>query len=408
MNKYSPEEMRHRWENGTMPLEEWNKAIAEQLKKDKESTGELSAVPQEWDTAYSFPINESHVTEEFIRRFANAIGNPDPLFHDPAYGRKTLWGTMIAPPTFASIIAWAGYFPERANIPGWNALHGATEHLAYKVIRPGDKFRVVNKYLGTEEKTVSNKPYRLFIRRNQRSYINQREELAANCIANEVIMATPPGAKNATEKKTYEGRERHHYTQDELDMIHKAYEDELEGKHRRGAQIRYWEDVVENEELKPVIKGPLDVSDIVSYVGLGGYIMAFALKWKVLRYNLGRALIDPETGEHHLQIDWHYLDKMAQVMGMPYAHSAGRQNEGNIGHLISNWMGDDGFVKKLFCEHRGLWFHGETLWLKGKVVKKYVENGEHLVDIDAWSENMLTGLKCTIAKATVKLISKSE
>ena len=95
-------------------------------------------------------------------------------------------------------------------------------------------------------------------------------------------------------------------------------------------------------------------------------------------------------------------------MGVPYAHSAGRQNEGILGHLLSNWMGDDGFVKRLYCEHRGLWFHGETLWLKGKVVRKYVENGEHLVDIDAWSENIFTGLKCTIAKATVKLLARLE
>lgn len=408
MNKYSPEEMRRRWEDGTMSMDEWNGAIEEQVKKDKTNAGKLSAVAREWDTAYTFPINETYVTEEFIRRFANAIGNPDPLFHDPAYGRNSLYGTMIAPPTFASIIAWGGSFPEKANIPGWNALHGGTEHVAYKVIRPGDKFRVVNKYLGIEEKNIPDKPYRLFIRRNQRSYFNQREELAATCTANEVIMATPPGLKNATEKKTYEGRERHRYTQDELDMIHNAYEEELDGKNRRGAEIRWWEDVNENDELKPLIKGPLDVSDIVSYVGVGGYSMAFALKWKVLRYHLGRALIDPETGEHHLQIDWHYLDKMAQVMGVPYAHSAGRQNEGILGHLISNWMGDDGFVKRLYCEHRGLWFHGETLWLKGKVVRKYVENGKHLVDIDAWSENILTGLKCTIAKATVKLLTRTE
>jgi acyl dehydratase len=408
MKQYSPEEMRQRWENGTMPLDEWNSVIEAQIKKDKETAGKLSAIPQEWDTAYAFPINQAYITEDFIRRFAYAIGNPDPLYHDPAYGKKSLWGTMVAPPIFASVIAWGGAFPEKTALPGWNAMHGGTEHNAFKPIRPGDTFRVINKYLGSEEKNAPNKPYRLFVRRNERSYINQREELVANCIANEVIMATPPGKGKATEKKTYEGRERHRYTQPELDMIHKAYDDELEGKNRRGAQILFWEEVKENDELKPVIKGPLDISDVISWIGMGGYIMAFALKWKVIKPNLGRALIDPETGEQHLQIDWHYLDSMARVMGMPYALSAGRQTEGCMSHLVSNWMGDDGFVKKLSAEHRGVWFHGETFWFKGRVTRKYVENNEHLVDIDIWSENILTGMKGSLGKATVKLISKTE
>ena len=118
MTRYSPEEMRKRWENGTMPLDEWNSAIEEQVKKDREAAGKMTAVPQEWDTAYTFPINQYHVTEEFIRKFAYAVGNPDPLFHDSAYGRKSLWGTMIAPPTFASVIAWAGYFPDRPSQKG--------------------------------------------------------------------------------------------------------------------------------------------------------------------------------------------------------------------------------------------------------------------------------------------------
>jgi hypothetical protein len=229
----------------------------------------------------------------------------------------------------------------------------------------------------------------------------------ATGIAYEIVTAVPPGLQDKV-KTTYEDRERHRYTQEELDLIHRFYDDELEGKNRRGSEVRYWEDVQEGEELIPLIKGPLDISDIVSYIGVGGYSMAFALKWKMLKQNLGRAHIDPETGEHHLAIDWHYLDTMARVMGLPYAHSTGRQNEGIIGHLISNWMGDDGFVTRLKCEHRGIWFQGETIWLKGKVVRKYVDNGMHLVDLDAWSENMFSGLKCTIAKATVRLMSKTD
>jgi hypothetical protein len=35
MKKYSPEEMRSRWENGTMTLDEWTQVIEEHLNEDK-------------------------------------------------------------------------------------------------------------------------------------------------------------------------------------------------------------------------------------------------------------------------------------------------------------------------------------------------------------------------------------
>ena len=35
-----------------------------------------------------------------IRRFAEAIGDPNPLFNDEAAARKTRFGGMIAPPIF--------------------------------------------------------------------------------------------------------------------------------------------------------------------------------------------------------------------------------------------------------------------------------------------------------------------
>ena len=42
-----------------------------------------------------------------IRRFAEAIGDPNPLFNDEAASRKTRFGGMIAPPTFCrSAVAW--------------------------------------------------------------------------------------------------------------------------------------------------------------------------------------------------------------------------------------------------------------------------------------------------------------
>ena len=45
--------------------------------------------------------------------------------------------------------------------------------------------------------------------------------------------------------------------------------------------------------------------------------------------------------------------------------------------------------------------------MKGKVKRKYVEDNEHLVDLDAWTE-LPDGKKCTVGEATVKLRSRAD
>jgi hypothetical protein len=76
-------------------------------------------------------------------------------------------------------------------------------------------------------------------------------------------------------------------------------------------------------------------------------------------------------------------------------------------HLITDWMGDDAFVKSMDSQDRRMNFLGDMTWVKGKVARKYVQNHEHLVDLDVWGENQ-DGVVHTKSTAIVKLISKAE
>ena len=49
-----------------------------------------------------------------------------------------------------------------------------------------------------------------------------------------------------------------------------------------------------------------------------------------------------------------------------------------LAHLITNWMGDDGFLKRLRAELRLFNVLGDTTWLKGKVTQKYIKDGEEV------------------------------
>jgi hypothetical protein len=55
--------------------------------------------------------------------------------------------------------------------------------------------------------------------------------------------------------------------------------------------------------------------------------------------------------------------------------------------VLTNWIGDDGFLWKSRAEVRGFNLEGDVTWCKGRVTKKYVQNGRYCVDINCWCEN---------------------
>ena len=143
------------------------------------------------------------------------------------------------------------------------------------------------------------------------------------------------------------------------------------------------------EELTPVVKGPLTLRDLVTWVmGAGSpYMRAhrFALEYE--RRHPSLAMIDSQTGQIDVPELVHMEETRAQEIGIPGAYDYGCQRSSWLGHVLTNWMGDDGFLKKLYMELRRFNVVGDTTWCKGKVTRKYVENGEALVDVEVWAEN---------------------
>jgi hypothetical protein len=161
---------------------------------------------------------------------------------------------------------------------------------------------------------------------------------------------------------------------------------------------------VVGEELSPIVMGPLDSYDTCAFFQAIGYAMAFGIKWAIIKADPTYARIDPETGEYRVTAESHLSKTVAYLnRGAPNAYGFGAQGEAMVAHLISNWMGDDGFLKRFSCQVRRIFIFGQVNYIKGKVVRKYVENDEHLVDLECRSE-YLNGVAHVEAKATVRLV----
>ena len=54
--------------------------------------------------------------------------------------------------------------------------------------------------------------------------------------------------------------------------------------------------------------------------------------------------------------------------------------------LMTDWVGEDGILRTIGCQHRGMNMVGDPITARGKVTKKHTEDGEHLVECEVWTE----------------------
>ena len=142
------------------------------------------------------------------------------------------------------------------------------------------------------------------------------------------------------------------------------------------SEALFWEDIKEGMELPPLVKNPTS-RQLVKYAGASGDF-----------YEI------------------HYDKDFAQSTGLPGPIIHGALKNAFLGQLMTDWIGDYGTLKRLSCQYRGMDLPGNTLVCKGKVSKKYVREGQHLVDCEIWAENS-RGERTTPGEATVLLPYRS-
>ncbi len=102
----------------------------------------------------------------------------------------------------------------------------------------------------------------------------------------------------------------------------------------------------------------------------------------------------------------HYDKDFAIANKLPGVILHGALKNAFLGQLMTDFAGDHGRLKKLSVQYRGMDVPGVKIVCKGRVTKKYSENGEHLVDCEIWLENA-KGEKTTPGAATVVLPSRA-
>jgi acyl dehydratase len=353
--------------------------------------------------------------EDAFGQVAEASGDDNPLWCDPEYGPSTRWGGPIAPP----------------HLVGGDTLIGENEvtelDAGTSALLKGDPLRGVHAYYAGSfrEWWSPLRPGMRIGRRNALVGVHDKQSAFAGRAVHEwtgeVFAARDPDVALAaqyrlmirTERTKAEARGKYDdvviepYTDEQIAEIDAVYA--AEPARRRGAEPRYWEDVDEGEEIGPVVKGPLRVTDIVCWhagVGMGLYgVKALRLGYDQ-RQRVPRFFRPDDLNIPDVQQRVHWDPEWARRAGNPAIYDYGRMRETWLIHLCTDWMGDDAWLWTLDCEFRRFNYVGDTHWMRGRVVRKFMAAGDRpAVDLEVWGENQ-RGEVTTPGHATVLLPSR--
>ncbi|MFJ2033175.1 MaoC family dehydratase N-terminal domain-containing protein [Streptosporangium sp. NPDC087985] len=334
-----------------------------------------------------------------IRRWAMySVGDDNPLWSDDEYARRTIWGGIVAPPTFLYTIDSTIIAP---GLRGIQWIYGGTRWEHHVPVRVGDRITARARLIKVTEKTGSHAK-RFIVQTGETLYFNQRDELVSRAEADVLRIPRKGSGKGLVGFESRKAAGRQKYTPEQIEEVRQAY---LSQK-PRGSKPLYWESVCVGDELPPIPKGPLTIVDIMAfYVGRRNTYPPLKLAFAERERHPANVFVSPSTGIPVHPAAGHLDEEIAHEVGMPGIYDQGWMRANWLGHLITDWCGDHGFVRKLGIRLQLPNLIGDLTWCRGIVVRKYVENDEHLVDIECWGENQ-RGERNVQGTATVRLPSK--
>ena len=326
-------------------------------------------------------VNNEYATRLAILRFAEGIGDDNPLWTDEEYAASGPHGRIVAPPSF--IFACLGSVQV-----GWRGLggfHAETNITFHKPIGVDDKITASVVFDGFDGPTESNFGGRRIKDYLRQEYRNQDGELVATFICSRMRFERGEmQARRASRKIELP----HPWTEGELEKI----EADILAEAPRGAEPRFWDDVQVGDELDVTTKGPIGLTDEIAFIAAGAApiprISAHGVALRRYRKHPKWAFRDPSTQALEPVYSVHYNDYAASLQGAQAAYDVGIQRTCWQIHQLTDWMGDTGFLKAIHGQYRSHVYLSDVVRLGGRITDKTVDaDGDHVVHVETWAVN---------------------
>ena len=386
--------------------EEWQKATAYEI-TDHDIDRQRQLL--EWDEPSKMADYVQTASADSIRNWSYGCGDDNPLFCDPAYARKTRWGSVIAPGMMVGQInrpLLGDPTPDHIKALKKSLFRGIHVFVSgsgwefYRPVYPGDTIYSFN---GEETCEVKQSEFA------GRSVINVRRDVKMNqrgeVVAVYRILRVLTERKTAAKKGKYSALEPASYTDEEFQAI----EDIYAAEQVRGAEKRWAEQVGKGDSLGAQVKGPLTVTDVICFHA-GGYGFTPYAPTVGRRAHKNRKRIAPfyvknEQGIPDVAQRLHWDPTWAQAIGNPMAYDYGVMRENYLWSYLNDWAGDDAIITHVHDEIRKFNYMGDVQHVSGEVLAKREEHGNAVVDVAVKFTNQ-RGDETVRSTATIALPSE--
>ena len=303
-----------------------------------------------------------------IQRFCAALGDRNPLYNDTAGGVGTVYNTLIAPPCFILSVrtpdSGATYEQKAYGLRRFSI--GASAEWS-DVIRMAER-------LVSDLKVTAVRSGEMWGDRATAEV----ESTATYRTLSGAVFATATGTVAMVPyqlgEPLIEDRDIHLYTDEEI----KRLERDLDAvPPYRGEVPVYWSELKVGDKVPTLVKGPLYYNEIAAWRLLEHKPAAIDLGTMAhlrVMERPGRVTVNPSTEWPYFDVEQTYGDILSvKALGFKMPVSRGLTRFACAAQLLTNWMGDLGFLRNLSVDLPNHFCYQDTMWLTGEVVNKYKE-----------------------------------
>lgn len=341
------------------------------------------------------PAWNTLVTADAIRHFAHGTSDGNPLWcdrsHTAAQGDHL---RLIAPPAFLASICYPvlhGAIPT-IRLTNWI---GEVEFYWFHSIYEGDRISGAVRLTDCHASTTNDgRP--LACLKSEATYRNQSQHLVAVARTSLVRMPLAEGEQRET-------RECYHYTAQELAQI------ELEIRnHRRTLGTLKAEDSVTVTELPHLVRGPLNIGDLVCWnAAIGPAYRSGSVATLDAGKSPHSAVRNPLTGALVKDSQQHEDPWLSPQRGMPLPFDNGLMRFAWVCPLLTDWSGSQGFLQSMKLRILKPNLYGDTTRYRGIVdsTESTTRGSQHCLSISGTNQ---LGEETTSGRAVVVVPRDSE
>ena len=323
--------------------------------------------------------NRFPISAEMASDVADAIEDPNLLFIDPGYARKSRFAGLLCPPlaTWKDITPPIGYFgagqESHFQVPLPFNSYGLNGGSDWQFLRPAyvdtwvtRQFRILDIF----EKRGRSGPLVFIVR--QETQTNQHGQAISVAKRVSIHRALSSGQQEGQSVQVSDQLQTVPVAPPEPEMI-------VPKPEATAQEQRYFEDIVEGQDLPAVVKGPITTTHLV--------------RWAAANGNYARIHWDLPFAQLH--------------QGLPNVVVNGSLKNQYLGQLAIDFAGEEGWFKRFYVQHRGMDFPGDVLTAFGTVTGKREQDGFGMVDCVVGLRNS-RGEQTASGNATVLLPKRGQ